>query len=67
MLPAKTGLPDGTRFRAEVVDTWAMTKASVPLVFSLKKIGAYTIEDAVGAEIPLGGKPYLAILLTRID
>jgi len=67
MLPAKTGLPDGTRFRAEIVDTWAMTKASVPLVFSLKKIGTYTIEDAVGAEIPLGGKPYLAILLTRID
>jgi hypothetical protein len=66
-LPAKTGLPDGTRFRAEVIDSWAMTKAAIPAVFRLKKSGDYTIEDADGADIPLGGKPYLAILLTRVD
>lgn len=67
MLPAKTALPDGTRFRAEVIDTWGMSKLSVPAVYRLKKTGDYTIEDTGGAEISLGGKPHVAILLTRID
>lgn len=65
-LPAKTGLPDGTRFQAEIIDTWNMTRQPVSAVFTLKKTGDYEISDAAGGRIDLSGKPYLAILLTRI-
>jgi hypothetical protein len=65
-LPAKTGLPDGTRFSAEIIDTWNMTRKPVSVVFTLKKTGDYELSDAGGGRIELNGKPYLAILLTRI-
>ena len=66
-LPAKTGLPDGTRFRAELIDTWDMKRTPLNTRFTLKKTGPYTIEDVQGKRIPLSGRPYLAILLTRVD
>ena len=65
-LPVKTGLPDGTRFSAEIIDTWNMTRKPVSVVFTLKKTGDYELSDAGGGRIELNGKPYLAILLTRI-
>lgn len=47
-------LPDGARFKAEVIDTWAMTITPVPGTFSGQ------------ATIPLPTKPYLAIRVTRL-
>jgi Domain of unknown function (DUF5060)/Protein of unknown function (DUF4038)/Domain of unknown function (DUF5605) len=48
-------LPDNASFKAEIIDTWAMTVTPVPGVF------------AGHIEIPLPIKPYQAILLTRIS
>ena len=47
-------LPEGAHFRAEIIDTLAMTITPVPGTFSGQ------------AEIPLPIKPYLAIRVTRI-
>ena len=46
-------LPDDTAFKAEVIDTWAMTITPLPGTFSGR------------AEIPLLSKPYQAIRLVR--
>ena len=47
-------LPADARFKADVIDTWAMTIAPLPGEFSGR------------AEIALPTKPYLAIRLTKI-
>jgi hypothetical protein len=48
-------LPSNLQFKADVMDTYAMTVTSLPGEFSGQ------------AEIPLSGKPYMAIRLTRIS
>jgi hypothetical protein len=48
-------LPDNIPFKAEVIDTWAMTITPLPGTFSGR------------AEIPLPSKPYQAIRLVRLQ
>jgi hypothetical protein len=62
----KKDLADGMRFRAEVIDTWAMTVTPLDGVFTTRKSGDYDFVDASGREIPLPGKPYMAVRLRRV-
>ena len=48
-------LPEGEQYRAEVIDTWAMT--TTPL-------GEPVVR---GAAVRLAGKPYQALILRRVD
>jgi len=47
-------VPEGEQYRAEVIDTWAMT--TTPLDEPVVR----------GATVPLPGKPYQALMLRRI-
>lgn len=68
----KNQLEDGMRFRAEVIDTWEMTVRPVEQTITLVRNRTdrdrwdYSFRDANGVKIPLPGKPYMAIRLTRI-
>ncbi len=66
-LPAKTQWADGTQFKIEVVDTWAMTRTAVPGMFTAKSAGRYVIGEADGKKVKLPGKPYQALLLTKVN
>ncbi|MCJ7544756.1 MAG: DUF5060 domain-containing protein [Phycisphaerae bacterium] len=63
----EAGLTEGQTFRAEVLDTWNMTVQPVEGVFSLRAIGEYRFADAAGRRIPLPGRPYVAVRITRAD
>jgi hypothetical protein len=54
-------------FTAEVLDTWQMTTTAVPGTFTLKQLDDYFYADANGRSIPLPGRPYMAIRLTRTN
>ncbi|HEX9045948.1 MAG TPA: DUF5060 domain-containing protein [Verrucomicrobiae bacterium] len=57
---------DGMKFTVEVLDTWNMTVTPVPGVFTLRKKDNYTYADKDGRNVPLPGKPYLAIRIQRV-
>jgi Domain of unknown function (DUF5605) len=61
----KTGLSDGLKFKAEVIDTWSMTTVQVDGVFETKKRDDYVFADKNGREVPLPGRPYMAIRIRR--
>ena len=67
--PQGPGLPPaaGMTFTAEVLDTWQMTTTPVPGTFTLKQLDDYFYADANGRSIPLPGRPYMAIRLTRTN
>ncbi len=62
----KTGLKDGMKFKAEIIDTWNMTITPVPGVFEIKQQGAYFFADTEGRSIALPGRPYMAVRITRL-
>ncbi|MGV7206335.1 DUF5060 domain-containing protein [Oxalobacteraceae bacterium A2-2] len=62
----KTGLKDGMRFKAEVIDTWNMTITPVDGVFEVKKKDDYTYADKDGRAIKLPVRPYMALRITRV-
>lgn len=62
----KTGLKDGMKFRAEVIDTWNMTVTPVEGVFEIKQQDAYNFADKDGRSIALPGRPYMAVRLVRV-
>jgi hypothetical protein len=62
----KTGLQDGMKFRAEVIDTWNMTVTPVDGIFVIKKRDDYTFADKDGRSIALPGRPYMALRITRV-
>jgi len=62
----KTGLKDGMKFRAEIVDTWNMTVTPVDGVFEIRKRDDYTFADKQGRGIKLPGRPYMALRIIRI-
>lgn len=53
-------------FRAEVLDTWNMTVTPVDGTFTLKKESNYWVCDVNDRAIPLPGKPWLALRITRV-
>lgn len=62
----KTGVAEGVKFTAEVIDTWNMTITPVDGVFEFKKKDSYDYIDKDGRTVPLPGKPYMAIRLRRV-
>ena len=56
---------DGMKFTVEVLDTWNMTVTPVPGEFTLKKKDGYAYTDMNGQNVPLPGKPYMAIRIKR--
>jgi len=67
----KKGVAEGMKFQADVIDTWDMTVKPVDGVFTLKASPVpdfknYFLTDAAGREVPLPGKPYMAIRLRRV-
>ena len=57
---------DGMKFTVEVLDTWNMTVTPLPGVFTLKKKDNYFYADKDGRNVPLPGKPYMAIRIQRV-
>ena len=57
---------DGMKFTVEVLDTWNMTVTPLPGVFTLKKKDNYFYADKDGRNVPLPGKPYMAIRIKRV-
>ena len=60
------GLSDGVQFKAELIDTWAMSITPVDGRFTVKRRDAYTFVDQAGGNIALPARPYLALRLSRV-
>jgi hypothetical protein len=60
-------LEDGMKFKAEVLDTWNMTIAAVPGIFTLKRKTDYFFGDGDERKIQLAGRPYIAIRAKRVE
>ncbi len=58
---------EGLKFTVEVLDTWNMTVTPLPGEFTLKKKDNYTYADQEGRNVPLPGKPYVAIRIKRVE
>ena len=63
----KTGLKDGMKFRAEVIDTWNMKVTPVNGTFEIVKRDDYSFADKNGRSIALPGKPYMALRIVRVE
>ncbi|KQV90410.1 alpha-L-rhamnosidase [Massilia sp. Root351] len=63
----KTGLQDGMKFRAEVIDTWNMTVTPVDGTFEIVKRDNYYFADKNGRSIALPGRPYMALRIVRVQ
>lgn len=62
----REGVKQGDRFAVEVIDTWAMTVAPVPGIFTAARKDAYDFIDAEARSVPLPVKPYLALRIRRV-
>lgn len=62
----KDELSGGERFRADVIDTWAMTIAPVDGVFTLARNGDYSFNDPARPTIALPSHPWMAVRMTRL-
>lgn len=60
-----TGLRDGQRFRAEIIDTWAMTVTPVREPLQFKHQGRY--DFVARSPVKLPGRPGIALRLTALD
>lgn len=58
-------LPDGTKFKAAIIDTLDMKIITVPGSFSSCKRGSYEYGDENGRIISLPDKPYLALRIEK--
>jgi hypothetical protein len=63
----RPGLQSGMRFRAEVLDTWAMTATPVEDEFVVKADQGYRYRAEGERAIKLSGKPFMAVRLRRVD
>lgn len=62
-----TGLRDGQRFKAEVIDTWGMTITPLPAPLVFTPQGRYHFVERSGQAIALPGRPGIALRLTALD
>lgn len=66
MVPSRMRWDDGTKIKVEILDTWNMTRTEVKETFVTKR-SKYELHDAGGRKVKLPGKPYMALLLTKIE
>lgn len=62
----RSGVEEGMRFKAEVIDTWAMTITPVEGEFVATKKDDYDFVDARGRAIALPGTPGIALRILRV-
>ncbi|WP_443749334.1 DUF5060 domain-containing protein [Asticcacaulis solisilvae] len=62
----KVGLSGGEVFRADILDTWAMTVTPVAGTFTMARLNAYDFGDPARPTLPLPSKPWQAVRLTRL-
>lgn len=62
----RDGVAAGAQFKVEVIDTWNMTITPVDGVFTAKKLDRYFFVEASGRDVPLPGKPGLALRIRRV-
>ncbi len=61
-------MADGTRFSAEIIDTWNMTRQKLETVFeTIHYDGDLYVHDKDGRSIDLSEFPYSAVILTKIN
>ncbi|MEA3188187.1 MAG: hypothetical protein QOD99_2017 [Chthoniobacter sp.] len=63
----KSGVTAGMKFKAEILDTWAMTVTPVEGEFATKKKDNYSFVDEKGRSIALPAKPALALRIRRVE
>jgi hypothetical protein len=61
----KAGLEAGMKFRAEILDTWNMTVTPVDQTYTIIADTKYRYHAEGMPKIPLPGKPWIALRLTR--
>jgi len=61
-------LAGGTQFRVDVLDTWNMKVDRVDQVFTIRQPAEkdYVATDEAASTIPLPGRPWLALRITRV-
>jgi hypothetical protein len=62
----KIGLNGGETFKADILDTWNMTVTPVDGTFTVAALDTYTFGDPNRPTLPLPGKPWQAVRLTRV-
>ena len=60
-------LENGMKFKAELIDTWNMTIASVGEVFEVEKLDRYKFIDKKKRSVKFPNKPYMAMRITKIE
>ena len=63
----RQGLASGMRFRLDVIDTWDMTATPVAGEFTVNADTTYRYHADGDPTVPLPGKPWMALRLTRVD
>ncbi|MEO6230545.1 MAG: DUF5060 domain-containing protein [Ferruginibacter sp.] len=66
-LPKKNAPAAGTKFKAEIIDTWEMTIKPVNEIFELAEPNDYRMLDKELKKIRLPLKPYMAIRLIKVE
>jgi hypothetical protein len=62
----KQDLKGGETFKAEILDTWNMTVTPVDGAFTMAALDNYSFGDPKRPTLPLPGKPWQAVRLTRV-
>jgi hypothetical protein len=61
----RDGLADGMKFHVDVLDTWEMTITPIDEPFTLVKHNEYMFHAKDERSVPLPGKPYIALRITK--
>jgi len=59
-------LKEGEQFRVEVLDTWNMKVTPVAEPFTIRQESEYLFVDKDGRSVPLPGKPWQALRITKV-
>jgi hypothetical protein len=63
----RQGLSEGMQFHVDVIDTWSMTITPIDAPFTIARHSEYTFRAAPDATIPLPGRPYMALRITKVS
>jgi len=53
------------KFTVDVIDTWNMTITPIDDTFEVKRRDSYIFVDKDGRDVPLPGRPYMAVRIQR--